>query len=138
MYKVINGRRYNTETAKKVGEKDYYDDGNWFYSQSLYRKATGEFFLHYCGNVRNIFWDGDKIEPVTIPEAKAWAEEHLDGDEYEWIFGLVDDDTTEASQKTQISILLTAEEKLRAEALGLIHGDVYRTGLKVLEQRKRG
>ena len=52
MKKIINGRLYNTESAKKVG---YYNNGRIyndfsFFEETLYRKRTGEFFLHGEGN----------------------------------------------------------------------------------------
>ena len=34
---------------------------------------------------------GEEIQPLTVDEAKAWAEEHLDADEYEEIFGEVEE-----------------------------------------------
>lgn len=50
-HKIINGKRYNTKTAKKVAcySNGYpYTDFGYF-CETLYRKKTGEFFLHEDG-----------------------------------------------------------------------------------------
>ena len=39
----------------------------------------------------NIVSGGSEIIPLTEAEARTWAEEHLDGDEYEEIFGEVEE-----------------------------------------------
>ena len=98
MKKVINGKLYNTETARKCGEYEpnpYRSDFSWF-CETLYLKKTGEFFLHGDGNAASPYskscgqneWCGSEaIKPLTYDEAQKWAEEHLDGDEYIEIFG---------------------------------------------------
>ena len=107
MKKIINNKLYDTETAKRVGEW-----GNGlgrsdfrYCEENLYLKKTGAFLLHgkggamskYCeisadGNERS--W-GEKIVPLTVDEAKEWAEEKLDADECQEIFGEIseEDDT---------------------------------------------
>lgn len=102
MKKIISGKVYDTETAQKVGYWSNnlgYRDFNWR-EESLYRKKTGEYFLHgaggprtnYAERVGNMWGSGERIMPLTFTEAKAWAEEHLDGEEYEEIFGEVAED----------------------------------------------
>lgn len=99
MNKVINGRRYDTETAELVGEyANTYNYSDWSYKcEELYRKKTGEFFLYGEGGPRSEYavssgnnsWSGSsKIIPLTINEAKEWVEEHLDADDYEKYFEL--------------------------------------------------
>ena len=109
MKKIINNKLYDTETAKPVGEwGNGLGHSDFRYcEENLYLKKTGEFFLHgkggamskYCeisadGNERS--W-GEKIVPLTVDEAKEWAEEKLDADEYQAIFGEIseEDDTKE-------------------------------------------
>ena len=48
MIKIINGKKYNTDTAKMVGDYDNNQPTNDFYyfAEELYRKKTGEFFLY--------------------------------------------------------------------------------------------
>ena len=52
MRKIINGRKYDTETAECVGEmaSTYNFNDGYYYWEELYRKRTGEFFLHGAGN----------------------------------------------------------------------------------------
>lgn len=106
MKKYINGRKYDTETAQAVGSwsnNRSYRDFSWC-AETLYRKKTGEFFLHgeggpmssYAESVSDNSWSGgEEIRPLTFDEAREWAEEHLDGDEYEQIFGEIGDDDTD-------------------------------------------
>lgn len=102
MNKVINGKRYDTETAKKIGEyANTYDYSNFnFVCEELYIKRTGEFFLYaeggpmseyavYDGN--NNWSSGCKIIPLSIEEAKEWAEKNLDADDYEKYFEIEED-----------------------------------------------
>lgn len=114
MKKVISGKVYDTETAKRVGEYEpnpYRSDFNWF-CETLYQKKTGEFFLHGDGNANSKYsrscgqneWCGDeKIIPMAYDQAQKWAEEHLTGDEYIAIFGEPEED----EEKAQIHINLS-------------------------------
>jgi len=97
MKKIINGRKYDTETATRVGhywnglsDRDFRN-----VEEALYQKKTGEFFLagnggpmskyaQPCGDMTS---GGKDIIPQTQEEAKMWSEEHLDAEEYEAIFG---------------------------------------------------
>lgn len=99
MKKIINGKKYDTETAQQVG---YWTNGargfGWM-EERLYKKKTGEFFLYgeggpmtkYAQHQDNLTTGGEKIEPLTEDMAKLWSENHLDGDEYESIFGEVEE-----------------------------------------------
>ena len=105
MKKIINGKVYDTQTAECVGEQSWGNMSDFAYcNEELYRKRTGEYFLYGVGggmskyaqsSGQNSWGWGEKILPLTLAEAQAWAEEHLDGDEYEKIFGAVEEpDTT--------------------------------------------
>ena len=100
MKKVINNRLYNTETATCVGTFDngYEDNDFKAVTEQLYRKKTGEFFLYGWGGAMtnyaercgsNSWGSGEAINPLSIEQAKEWAEEHLSGDKYIEIFGEV-------------------------------------------------
>lgn len=106
MKKYINGRKYDTETAQAVGSwsnnRSYGDFSRC--EETLYRKKTGEFFLYgeggpmsrYAKSAGDNSWSGgEEIHPLTFDEAREWAEEQLDGDEYEKIFGEIGDDDTD-------------------------------------------
>ena len=129
MKKIISGKVYDTATAQKVGfwsNSLGYNDFNWR-EESLYRKKTGEYFLHgeggprtnYAERVGNMWGSGERIMPLTFTEAKAWAEEKLSGEEYEAIFGEV----TEDGSRVQVCYSLAASTvetiKRRASELGI-------------------
>lgn len=102
MKKIINGKKYDTETAKKLGSWSNhcgYSDFNWC-EETLYIKKTGEYFLfgeggpmseyaEACG--QNQLCSGARIIPYTVEKAREWAEMHLDADVYESIFGEVEE-----------------------------------------------
>ena len=94
MKKIIRGRKYDTETARKVGcktEQAQYGDVDY----ALYRKRTGEYFVH--AEFSYMLDDGnpDYIKPLSADEANEWAQEHLNADVCEAEFGeIVDDDET--------------------------------------------
>lgn len=103
MKKIINGKKYDTDTAKFLGRySNTWDTRNFhYYSEELYRKKNGEYFLYGEGGpmsdysrqtATNERSGGERITPMTEAEARKWAEEHLDGDEYEEIFGEVDEE----------------------------------------------
>jgi hypothetical protein len=122
MYKVINGKRYNTETADRIAQDDGHfgrSDFKWC-EETLYRKHTGEYFLYGEGGPLSKYAapaygggreSGEKITPLSYTEAQKWAEEHLDGEEYDKIFGAVD----ESDEKRTVAIRLTSgtAEKLK-------------------------
>lgn len=102
MVKIINGKKYSTETAERVGFYSNSPGRNDFHweEENLFKKRTGEFFLFCEGGPASIYctWidshnrtSGDKIIPLTFEEAREWAEEHLDAEEYEEIFGEVEE-----------------------------------------------
>lgn len=101
MKKIINGKKYDTATATEVAfacnglsSRDF---GHW--SETLYRKKTGELFLYgeggpaskYAERCPDGWYGGEEIFPLGEEAAKKWAEKHLGGDEYETIFGEVDE-----------------------------------------------
>ena len=100
MKKIINGKRYDTTTATMVASDTMkHINGFSCRKETLYRKQTGEFFLLTFGFVGDREW----ISPLTLEDAQAWAEKHLDADEYERIFGAVD----ESTEKRVVTFSLT-------------------------------
>ena len=98
MKKIINGKKYDTTTATNVGEWDNGCYGNFGYcSETLYRKKTGEFFLHgeggassrYSSHYGDSCGSGEQIIPLTEEAAMKWAEQRISADAYEAIFGEV-------------------------------------------------
>lgn len=103
MRKVIKGKLYDTATATKVAEYENMADVrnfHWFCT-TLYRKRTGEYFLHGEGGAmspygrscgQNEWCGGESIRPLTYDDAREWAETYLNADEYEAEFGIPDED----------------------------------------------
>lgn len=114
MKKIINGRRYDTDIAKEIGTYSYSNPTDFHHwTETLYRKRTGEFFLYgeggpmskYAESIGQNEWEGSqKITPVSTDAARKWAEDYMDADEYERIFGVIE----EADQaKKVVSFSLT-------------------------------
>lgn len=124
MKKIINGRLYDTETAKELGSDSYSNRSDFHYwEETLYQKRTGEFFLHgeggpaskYAKTVGLNEWSGgERIMPLSYTEAQEWAEKHLDGDTYIEIFGAPEED--ESKQKITLSLSAAAIAKAKQEA----------------------
>lgn len=132
MKKIIGGRVYDTEKARELGT--YANAGSWrdfnHFEETLYQKKTGEFFLYGEGGPmtryaeptgQNSWSGGDRIMPMTYDEAKVWAEEHLEADEYESIFGEIVEDNGSGKQVVSISVTPAKWEmaKRRAAQLGI-------------------
>lgn len=114
MKKIINGKRYDTDTAREMASASSPEgrsDFHWW-EETLYRKNTGEFFLfgqggpasryaEACG--QNQWSSGSRIMPVSLEAAQKWAEAHLDGDDYEEIFGAIE----ESAEKRTATFSLT-------------------------------
>ena len=119
MIKVIGGKQYNRDTAKRLGKcyggsEHNNDFGYW--EESLYRTKSGNYFLHGYGGpltryatVRgnNSGW-GEQIIPMTYEQSVKWAEDNLDGEDYIAAFGVPDDDDT----RPTISISKETKRKL--------------------------
>lgn len=124
MKKIINNKVYDTATAQKCGEWDNGCRTSDFYfcGETLYRKKTGEYFLHgeghalskYAGHSDNSSGWGEQIVPLSYEKAQKWAEEHLDGDEYVSIFG--EPEESEELGDLHVRISAKAMKKLRQAA----------------------
>lgn len=122
MKKIIKNKVYDTGKAQKCGEYEstpYRNDFHYF-CEALYRKKTGEFFLHGEGNAaskyarscgQNERCGGEKIVPLTYEAAQQWAEEHLDGDSYIEIFGELEEDGS--TEVLSISMPASVAAKIR-------------------------
>lgn len=126
MKKIINGKLYDTETAKEVGLMSHGEgpcDFHYFVER-LYKKRTGEYFLHgeggsmtqYARTIGQNQWSGgEKIMPMDYQAAREWAEKHMDAEEYMEEFGPVSEDGN--GERTVLTISLdgaTAERIRRA------------------------
>lgn len=139
MKKIINGKRYDTDTATLIGNAGYGHPGDFeYWEENLYRKKTGEFFIHGEGGAmskysrktgQNEWSGGEEIRPLTLREAQDWAEKYLDADEYEEIFGRIEEG------KTQIALWIPDSVKENADRLrekGYTLSDIFEAGVKHL------
>lgn len=101
MKKIINGKMYNTDTAKLI---DSYEIGSasdfGHLYEALYQKKTGEFFVYGEGGAMTEYakYDesgnvtgGSDIRPITDDAAKEWLERHSSADVYISVFGTVNE-----------------------------------------------
>lgn len=117
MKKVINGALYNTDTAKQLADWDNKLPGNDFgyCSETLYRTKAGKFFLHCEGGANSIYGEwhgnsggfGEQINPLSAEQARHWAEQKLDGDQYAEIFG--EPDEAADSRNTTFNLSIPAD-----------------------------
>ena len=125
MKKIINGKLYSTETAKELGSWSNMADVRDFHQfvETLYRKKTGEFFLYGEGGPMtkyavaegsNSWRGGSRIMPLSFQEARKWAEEKLQADEYESIFGEVTEDESKIQVCYSLSVATVETIKRRA------------------------
>ena len=125
MKKIINGKLYDTETAKEIAVwsngRSYSDFSHCV--ETLYKKRTGEYFLYGSGGPMSKYskscgdnsWSGDsQIIPLSYKAAKEWAEEKMDADDYMAEFGPV----SESEEMTVLSVSVTeaVAERIRREA----------------------
>lgn len=124
MKKIINNKVYDTKTAKEIA---YANNGCFttdyeFAEETLYRKKTGEYFLHGCGQAMSKYCKivghsvvgSEKIIPLSFDEAKEWAEANLGAEEYEEIFGEIVED--ESCTIVNISLKKNIHEKAKRNA----------------------
>lgn len=116
MKKIINNKVYDTATATWIGSsyngREYNDLA--YSGETLYRKRTGEYFLHgeggpmtsYAVRTGSNSWScSERITPISYAAARQWAEDHLSADAYEAEFGAV----TEDDSQTTINLSLRAD-----------------------------
>ena len=97
MKKIIGGRVYDTETAKKIQKWDngMYGNDFRFCEETLYKKKTGEYFIYGSGGALSKYsiscgngsTGSSEIIPLTKDRAKTWMEEKGDPDNYIKEFG---------------------------------------------------
>lgn len=136
MKKIINGKRYDTETAKWIAEfEEGYVSDFAYVCETLYKKRNGEYFLHgyghaasrYAKSCGNNGWSaGECIIPLSYDEACKWAENALDADDYEKEFGMVedDDDDTLTTITVRIPSHIKAALDRKSAAIGKSQTDI--------------
>lgn len=108
MKKIIDGKRYDTSLARFVGQFEV-EPGRF---EILYRKRTGEYFLHWE------IGDDGFLSPLTYAEARRWAESHMDADAFEAEFGAIRD----SDRRSVITVSLNSSGIKRAKRAAAIRG----------------
>ncbi len=127
MNRIIAGRRYDTETAQRLAAWDNGRDPGAlnFLSEALYRKPTGELFLHGQGGPSTKYvafqadgsmTAGERLTPIAEDVAREWAERRLDADAYEAIFGEVEPMVQPDGTIARITLSIPADLKARVDA----------------------
>lgn len=126
MKKAIRGRMYDTKTAHLLATwySSFPINDFHYYFEELYQKKTGEYFLYGSGNAAspyrqrvelNTWRDGENIKPLSLTDARAWAEKHLDGDEYCAIFG--DPEETDLTVTELVGIRLSPGARVKLKRM---------------------
>ena len=130
MNKIINGKVYNTDTARKIGTWSNGADRTDFswVEESLYQKKTGEFFLHgqggpdtrYAQQLEASHWaGGETISLVSYDSARQWADDHLTADQYQAVFGEVAEDDSRTTLLLSLPVATVKKIKRNAAQAGL-------------------
>lgn len=101
MKKILNGKLYDTQSAKLICDNwNGYGSGDFRYeNEELYQKKNGEFFLYGEGGPLSSYsisyggnsCYGERIIPMTNDEAIQWAQNNMDVDKYIEIFGEIEE-----------------------------------------------
>ncbi len=102
MKKIINGKKYDTETATLIADWSNDQGCSDFRhcEEHLYVKKTGEYFIYGKGGAMsryarqcdgNSYCGGSGIVPLTREEALEWAENNMSVDDVEAHFGEVEE-----------------------------------------------
>lgn len=139
MRKILSNKVYDTATAKEIGHfrTDYGMSDFRHYEETLYKKRTGEYFLHGEGNGMSKYADsygdmrgpGKKIIPLTFEEAREWAEKKLEAEEYEKEFGTPEEEGTSVVFARVSNVLADKIEKEKAET-GTSQQDIVAAALE--------
>lgn len=134
MKKIINGKRYDTDTAKLIGSDGYSNPSDFdYWSEDLYQKKTGEFFLYGEGGARtkyaqaidsNSWCGGERIMPLSFQDAREWVEDHLDADTYEEVFGPVAEDDSRKTVGFSLPVSVADTLKRMAAESGRTQSDI--------------
>nr|DAF27431.1 MAG TPA: antitoxin [Caudoviricetes sp.] len=147
MKKIIDNKKYNTDTAKELGSVRINEgDGLYEVEETLYQKRNREFFLYGWGGAAtkyservgsNNWCSGARIMPLSYDEAREWAERNLSTDEYESIFGVVSEG--EKGGKSNVTFHLSKDiiaeiDRLSAKK-ALSKSEIIEKAIKLLVER---
>ena len=147
MKKIINGRKYDTDTANTIAEwyNEYPVNDFRYEMETLFLKRNGEYFLFgeggamskYATSMGDNSWGGgSRIIPLSYEAARQWAEKHLDADEYEEAFGEVSED---GESDVPLSVRVPTSTRTMLDRLaaktGRAKGDLLTEAISLLRER---
>ena len=125
MKKIIKNRLYDTETARFLGADGYHLGSFEGYTEELYLKRTGEYFLCGSGGPASKYsrctglnhWSGSsQIIPLDFESARKWAEEHLDAEEYQKYFAVDPEQEDETREQLLVRLPSSLIQQIKLEA----------------------
>lgn len=130
MKKVINNKRYDTDTATAVGNWDngYLANDLHYCAEILYRKRSGEYFVFGEGGAMSPYaarrdgnWQGSgsNIVPLSYDTSRQWGEEHMTGEQYQAEFGAVQEDDSHKTVALSLSVSSIDAAKRAAAKRGI-------------------
>lgn len=130
MKKIINNKKYDTDTARKIGCWSSGSNPSDFsyYDETLYCKRSGEYFLlgdggpasRYSKRTDSNTWSGScEIIPLSYQDATQWAMKHLNADIYENEFGDVSEDDGKGILSVSLPLALIENVRRRAKEEGI-------------------
>jgi hypothetical protein len=102
MIRIIDGKRYNTETAEKlcdISRRGFYRNDFHYDDTYLYRTSAGAFFISGEGGAlsrwsrpigQNGSGGGDGLRPIDADEARELLEQYGAPEQVEEYFSVVD------------------------------------------------
>ena len=141
MRQIIKNKVYDTNTAKKIGSYRNPKDSNdsVYYEETLYRKKTGEFFLHTYDRKITSYSDWARIIPLTYDEAQEWAEIALTEEQYKSIFlGVVDEGTEMEALTVQLPTVIVTKLKRRTDKSGQLIKEAVAEALRQWLNKQTG
>lgn len=125
MKRIIKNKVFDTETARAVGTVEHGDSGaDTRYSETLYRKKTGEYFVYGQGgsNTRYAVADdsgwipGENIMQLRYEQAREWAKAELPDEIYRKEF--VQEESKPNANRTTLTVCLDSDiaKRFRLEA----------------------
>ncbi len=144
MKKYINRKAYDTDTATMIAEHETGEltSDLTYACETLYRKRSGEYFLHGEGGAmtvyaRNVGFGntgyGERIIPLTYGQARTWAEEHMSTEAYNAEFGELAEDDGESMLSVRISTTARAKLDRIAAISGRTKSEIVDTLLMSLQ-----
>ena len=130
MKKIIDGKSYNTETARAVGKRQY--TGNvGSVTETLYFTKSGRYFLHIDGNPLGAYHKRtEEIISLPLEDTKEWAESHLNAEDYKRWFGSVIG--TEADERERFTTNLSPACKVKLRQIKEATGKTYSEIIEML------